>query len=178
MSRIGKLPIQLPDNVKCSIEGNKVIIEGPKGKLERVLNDGITAKLENNQIIVERKDDSAQMKAFHGLNRKLIYNMVEGVTKGYTKKLIIVGTGFRASVSGKTLELNVGYSHPIFHKIPDGLEIKVDKNVEITISGIDKQLVGDTAARIRSYYPPEPYKGKGIKYENEQIRRKAGKTGS
>ena len=178
MSRIGKLPIQLPDNVKCTIEGRKVIIEGPKGKLEHNVNEGISVKLEDKMIKVERKDDSPQQKAFHGLNRRLIYNMVEGVTKGFTKKLVIVGTGFRANVSGKVLELNVGYSHPIYHNIPDGIEIKVEKNVEITITGIDKQLVGDTAARIRSYYPPEPYKGKGIRYENEQVRRKAGKAGS
>ena len=176
MSRIGKLPVIIPDGVKCSIDGQNIRIEGPKGKLERVINEGINVKIDGNTIIVTRCDDTAKMKALHGLNRKLIFNMIEGVTKGFSKKLIIVGTGFRANVNGKVLEMQIGYSHLIQHPIPEGIDIKVEKNVEITVSGIDKQKVGDTAAQIRSYYPPEPYKGKGIRYADEHVRRKAGKT--
>ncbi|MBN1522432.1 MAG: 50S ribosomal protein L6 [Candidatus Aureabacteria bacterium] len=176
MSRIGKLPIVIPGGVKCNLSGQKIHIEGPRGKIERTINDGIQIKIENNAVILTRVDDTPKMKALHGLNRKLVANMVQGVTKGFSKKLIIVGTGFRANVSGKTLEMQIGYSHPVRHSIPQGIEIKVDKNVEIQVSGIDKQIVGDTAARIRNYYPPEPYKGKGIRYADEHVKRKAGKT--
>ena len=176
MSRIGRLPINIPSGVKIAIDGQKVTVEGPKGKLDRVVNEGISVKTENDSIVVTRTSNVAQMKALHGLNRKLIANMVEGVTKGFSKKLIIVGTGFRANVSGKVLELQIGYSSPVRHEIPNGIEIKVEKNVEITVSGIDRCLVGETTAHIRSYYPPEPYKGKGIRYADEHVRRKAGKT--
>ncbi|MCK5707200.1 MAG: 50S ribosomal protein L6 [Candidatus Aureabacteria bacterium] len=176
MSRIGKLPIMIPADVKVAINGQKVNVEGPKGKLEWIATDNISVKMEDNKIIVERPDDSKQMKAYHGLNRQLIANMIEGVTKGYSKKLTIVGTGFRSNVNGDVLEMLLGYSHPIHHKIPKGITIKVEKNVEIEVSGIDKQLVGETAACLRSYYPPEPYKGKGVRYSDEHVKRKAGKT--
>ena len=175
MSRIGKLPIEIPSGVKVTIDGRKVTVDGAKGKLERVVNDSISVKLENGKIIVTRSDDTDPVKALHGLNRKLIANMIDGVSKGFSKKLLIVGTGFRASVNGNVLEMQIGYSDPVRHKIPQGIEIKVEKNVEIEVSGIDKQAVGETAARIRSYYPPEPYKGKGVRYADEHVRRKAGK---
>ena len=176
MSRIGKLPVDISSGVKVSISGQKVSVEGPKGKLERTMNEGISAKVEDNKVIVTRIDDTPRMKAFHGLNRKLIANMVEGVSKGFVKKLLIVGTGFRANLNGKVIEMQLGYSHHIHHSIPDGIEIKVDRNVNIEVSGIDRQLVGDTAARLRSYYKPEPYKGKGVRYKDEHVKRKAGKT--
>ena len=176
MSRIGKLPVDISSGVKVSISGQKVSVEGPKGKLERTMNEGISAKVEDNKVIVTRIDDTPGMKAFHGLNRKLIANMVEGVSKGFVKNLLIVGTGFRANLNGKVIEMQLGYSHNIHHSIPDGIEIKVDRNVNIEVSGIDRQLVGDTAARLRNYYKPEPYKGKGVRYKDEHVKRKAGKT--
>ena len=132
-------------------------------------------KIDDNKIIVTRIDDTKENKALHGLNRKLLANMIEGVTKGFSKKLLIVGTGFRANVSGNVLEMQLGYASPVKYAIPKGIEIKVEKNVEIEVSGIDKYLVGEAAARIRSYYPPEPYKGKGVRYADEHVKRKAGK---
>jgi large subunit ribosomal protein L6 len=159
VSRIGKIPVAIPDGVKVVVEKQKVTVQGPKGKLERILNDGITAKVEGNKMSVMRPDDDVQMKALHGLNRKLIVNMIDGVTKGYSKKLTIVGTGFRANLKGNVLEMQLGYSHPILFDIPEGIKITVDKNIDVEVSGIDKYLVGQTAATLRSYYPPEPYKG-------------------
>ena len=176
MSRIGKLPIDIPNGVKVAVDGQKINVESSKGKLEITVTDGISAKVEDNKVIVERSDDTSGMKAFHGLNRQLISNMIIGVTKGFSKKLQIVGTGFRSNVNGNVLELQLGYSHTIYHQIPSGITITVNKNVEIEVAGIDKQVVGETAARIRSYYPPEPYKGKGVRYVDEHVRRKAGKT--
>lgn len=181
MSRIGKMPIAVPNGVTVDIAENKVTVKGPKGTLERVLPKEMTIKLENNEIVVTRPNDVKKMKSLHGLTRTLINNMVVGVTEGYTKVLEVNGVGYRASKSGKELTLNLGYSHPVVMKDPEGIETKVEtgsNNVsKITVSGIDKEKVGQFAAEIREKRMPEPYKGKGIKYDYEIIRRKVGKTG-
>ncbi len=178
MSRIGKLPIIIPDGVKVGYTDNIVNIEGPKGKTNINLLDNIKLKIEDNpkRIIVERKSNDKFNKAAHGLFRILINNLIIGVTKGFEKKLEIIGTGFKANVEGQNLVLNVGFSHPVKYQIPQGIKISVEENTKITISGIDKQLVGYVASEIRRVRPPEPYKGKGIKYVDERVRRKAGKA--
>ena len=177
MSRIGRMPIAIPAGVTVEVaENNKVTVKGPKGTLERVLPEGMDIKEENGQIVVSRPNDLKKMKSFHGLTRTLINNMVVGVTSGYEKKLEVNGVGYRASKSGKVLTLNLGYSHPVEMMDPEGLEAVVDGN-KITVKGIDKEKVGQYAAEIRDKRRPEPYKGKGIKYETEVIRRKVGKTG-
>ena len=178
MSRIGKLPIPIPGGVKIDLqEGNLLTVTGPKGTLSRKLSPDMNIAHENDSITVKRPNDLKRFKALHGLTRTLINNMVVGVTEGYTKKLDIVGTGYRAAKDGKKLTLNLGYSHPIVMTDPEGVESVCETNVKIAISGIDKEKVGQYAADIRSKREPEPYKGKGIKYENERIRRKAGKAG-
>lgn len=178
MSRIGKKPISLPAGVKVTVDGNTVTVQGPKGTLEQILPEGITISQEDNQVLVERADDNKQQRAFHGLTRALIANMVEGVTNGFEKKLELVGVGYRAQMQGKKLVISIGFSHPVEIDAPEGIEFEVPAPTRITVRGIDKQLVGNTAAHIRAIRKPEPYKGKGIKYENEYIRRKAGKAGA
>ena len=177
MSRIGRLPIDIPAGVEVKIEeGNKVTVKGPKGTLEKCLPVEMTIKQEDNQVVVTRPNDLKKMKSLHGLTRTLIHNMVVGVTEGYTKTLEVNGVGYRASKAGKKLTLNLGYSHPVEMEDPEGLESEVQDN-KIIIKGIDKEKVGQYAAEIRDKRRPEPYKGKGIKYADEVIRRKVGKTG-
>ena len=177
MSRIGRMPIAVPAGVTVDIaENNHVTVKGPKGTLERTLPAEMEIKLEGSEITVTRPSDLKKMKSLHGLTRTLINNMVVGVTEGYTKELEVNGVGYRASKSGKDLTLNLGFSHPVVMTDPEGLESKVDGN-KIIISGIDKEKVGQYAAEIRDKRRPEPYKGKGIKYVDEVIRRKVGKTG-
>jgi large subunit ribosomal protein L6 len=178
MSRIGKKPISLPAGVEVKVDGNIVTIQGPKGSLAQTLPEGISVIQEDNQILVERANDNKQQRSFHGLSRALIANMVEGVTNGFEKKLELVGVGYRAQMQGKKLVINIGFSHPVEIDAPEGIEFDVPAPTRITIKGIDKQLVGNTAAHIRAIRKPEPYKGKGIKYEDEYIRRKAGKAGA
>jgi large subunit ribosomal protein L6 len=177
MSRIGRKPIEVPDKVKVNVgsEGD-VSVEGPKGKLSWNLPKTVSARVEGRTVSVERKDESRQGKALHGLSRALIANMVAGVTVGFKKELEIQGVGFRATVQGQKLNLSLGKSHPILFQIPAEVKITVTDSTKITIEGVDKHLVGQTAADIRSFYPPEPYKGKGIRYVGEQVRRKEGKT--
>mgnify|MGYP000465557740 CR=1 FL=1 len=177
MSRIGKKPISLPAGVKVTVDGNQVTVQGSKGTLTQTLPKGITVTQEDNQIIVRRANDDKQQRAFHGLIRALIANMVEGVTNGFEKKLELVGVGYRAQLQGKKLVINIGFSHPVEVDAPEGIEFEVPAPTKITVKGIDKQAVGNTAAHIRAIRKPEPYKGKGIKYENEVVRRKAGKAG-
>ncbi len=178
MSRIGKKPISLPAGVKVTVDGNTVTVQGSKGTLVQTLPEGITINQEDNQLVVQRANDSKQQRAFHGLTRALIANMVEGVTNGFEKKLELVGVGYRAQMQGKKLVISIGFSHPVEIDAPEGIDFEVPAPTRITIRGIDKQLVGNTAAHIRAIRKPEPYKGKGIKYENEHIRRKAGKAGA
>ncbi len=177
MSRIGRMPIAVPAGVTVDIaENNQVTVKGPKGTLTRVLPEEMDIKLEGDQVVVTRPNDLKKMKSLHGLTRTLINNMVVGVTEGYTKVLEVNGVGYRAAKQGKKLVLNLGYSHPVEMEDPEGLESKVEGNT-ITVSGIDKEKVGQYAAEIRETRKPEPYKGKGIKYADEVIRRKVGKTG-
>ncbi|MCI8675009.1 MAG: 50S ribosomal protein L6 [Lachnospiraceae bacterium] len=178
MSRIGKMPIAVPAGVTVDIaENNKVTVKGPKGTLERVLPEEMEIKLEGAEIVVSRPNDLKKMKSLHGLTRTLIANMVKGVTEGYEKVLEINGVGYRAAKQGKKLVLSLGYSHPVEMTDPDGLEAVVDGQNKIIVKGIDKEKVGQYAAEIRDKRRPEPYKGKGIKYADEVIRRKVGKTG-
>ena len=178
MSRIGKMPIAVPAGVTVDIaENNKVTVKGPKGTLERILPAEMTIKLEGAEIIVTRPNDLKRNKALHGLTRSLINNMVIGVSEGYKKILEINGVGYRAAKQGKVLNLTLGYSHPIEMTDPEGIEVAVEDNNKIVVSGIDKEKVGQYAAEIRGKRGPEPYKGKGIKYSDEHIRRKVGKTG-
>ena len=177
MSRIGKLPVAIPAGVEVKLEeGNVITVKGPKGTLTRKLVDDLDIKVEGSEVIVTRPSDLKRYKSLHGLTRTLIFNMVEGVTNGYTKEHEINGVGYRAAKAGKKLTLTLGYSHPVEMEDPEGIETKVDGN-KITVSGIDKEKVGQFAAEIRNKRPPEPYKGKGIKYTTETIRRKVGKTG-
>ena len=177
MSRIGKQAVEIPDKVKVNI-GNDgaVAVEGPKGKLSWQLPREIKADVADNRISLVRSAETRSVKALHGLSRSLINNMVQGVSVGFTKDLIIEGVGFKAAVQGNALNLALGFSHPVLHPIPDGIKITVAENTKISVSGIDKHLVGQVAADIRRYYPPEPYKGKGVRYAGEVIRRKEGKT--
>jgi large subunit ribosomal protein L6 len=178
MSRIGIKPIDIPSGVEVKInEGNLVEVKGPKGSLKTQLDPKMDIKIEDNKVLVNRPNDTKKYKSLHGLTRTLIFNMIEGVTKGYEKRLEIVGTGYRAQKQGKKLILNLGYSHPIELEEPEGIQIEVPAANQIIVKGIDKQLVGNVAAKIRDFRRPEPYKGKGIKYVDEVIRRKAGKTG-
>ena len=178
MSRIGKKPIPIPDRVKIQLAGGDISVEGPKGTLSLHLHHSMVIKAEEKQLFCVRPSDSKLHRSLHGLTRTLVANMVEGVTKGFEKKLEMVGVGYRASVQGRSLTLLVGYSHPIVFPIPEGIMIGVENQNLLTISGADKQLVGEIAAKIRSFRPPEPNKGKGIKYVGERIRRKAGKAGA
>ena len=174
MSRIGEKPIELPAGATISIEGSHLTAKGGKGELSLELLEGISATVEGNTVVVKRANDS--LKAFHGLSRSLIANMAEGVTTGYSKELEIQGVGFRAAIEGKTLSLALGFASPIKYPIPDTVNLEVNNSTAIVISGADKQQVGLVAARIRSFYPAEPYKGKGVRYKGEKVRRKEGKT--
>ena len=175
MSRIGKQPIAVPSGVEVAIEPDLVRVKGPKGELHERVNKDITVSQEDDQILVTRPTNRGEHRALHGLTRSLIANMVEGVTDGFEKRLQIQGVGYRAKAQGKALELSLGFSHPINMKAPDGIDFEVPQPTEIIVRGIDKQLVGETAAQIRRHRPPEPYKGKGVRYADEQVRRKVGK---
>ena len=176
MSRIGKQPINLPSGVSITIDDSFVTIAGGKGTLKTALLPGISVKQEDSQIIVSRASDEAEQRAKHGLVRSLINNMVDGVSTGFSKKLEVNGVGYRVAMAGSDLNMNLGFSHVVTYKVPQGITIAVEQN-NITVSGIDKQQVGQVAAEIRALKKPEPYKGKGIKYENERILRKSGKSG-
>jgi large subunit ribosomal protein L6 len=175
MSRIGKLPIAIPKDVQIKLEEGQIEVKGPKGTLSRGLPPKITVTTENEQIVVTRHNDESQSRALHGLVRALLNNMVIGVTKGFEKRLEIIGVGYRAAIEGRTLRLDLGYSHPIFYPFPLGIDIKIEKNTLLMVEGIDKEVVGQTAAEIRAFRKPEPYKGKGVRYSGEQIRLKVGK---
>ena len=176
MSRIGKQPIAVPAKVKVTINGQKIHVEGPKGTLDFELPKLTAVAVDGSNIVVSRHGEDAQARALHGLSRSLVNNMVKGVSEGFVKKLEINGVGFKAIVQGKMVSLVLGYSHPILYPIPDQIKVTVEENTKVTIEGPDKQVVGRVAAELRSYYPPEPYKGKGVKYSDEKIIRKEGKT--
>ena len=177
MSRIGKMPIAVPAGVEVTIEGSKVTVKGAKGELTRIFNPMMVIEQEGAVITVSRPDDSREAKSLHGLTRTLVNNMVEGVSKGYSKKLLMVGVGYRAALKGKDLEMQLGYSHPVFVEAPAGITFEVPNQTEIIVSGPNKEQVGQVAADIRKWRKPEPYKGKGIRYEGERVRRKVGKAG-
>jgi large subunit ribosomal protein L6 len=177
VSRIGRKPIARPDNVKIAIQDNIITVEGPKGVLAQQIPQDITIEITDGQLQVNRPSDAANHRALHGLTRALVANMVQGVSSGFEKKLELVGVGYRAQLQGNKLLINIGFSHPVEVEPPQGIEFEVPAPTKITVKGIDKQLVGNTAAHIRAIRKPEPYKGKGIKYEGEVIRRKAGKAG-
>ena len=176
MSRIGKQPIAIPPKVKVEVKGQKVSVEGPKGKLQFDLPRNTSLKVEGGNVLVSRQGDDSQTRALHGLSRALVNNMVKGVSEGFVKKLEIQGVGFKAAVQGKTVNMTLGYSHPINYPIPDQIKVVVEENTKITIEGPDKQVVGQVASELRSFYPPEPYKGKGVRYVGEHVQRKEGKT--
>jgi large subunit ribosomal protein L6 len=176
MSRIGKMPVAIPAKVKVDVGAGRVKVEGPKGRLEFVLPAQTTVEVKDSNILVKRPNDTAQAKAFHGLARAVLNNMIKGVVDGFSKKLEIQGVGFKAALQGKVLNLSLGYSHPINYPIPDQIKVTVEENTKISIEGPDRQLVGQIAAEIRAFYPPEPYKGKGVRYVGENVRRKEGKT--
>ena len=175
MSRIGKQPIAIPPKVTVALKGRRVFVEGPKGKLELELPHRTDLKVAGGQIVISRDGDDAQAKAMHGLGRALVNNMVQGVAEGFRKKLEIQGVGFKAAVQGEAVTLTLGYSHPIVYPIPHQIKVTVEDGTKIAVEGPDKQLVGEVAAELRSFYPPEPYKGKGVKYAGEYIFRKEGK---
>jgi large subunit ribosomal protein L6 len=177
MSRIGRLPIPLPAGVTVEISGQEIAVKGPKGELKLTIAKPITISQEDGNVIVARPDDEAVSKSLHGLSRTLIANNVHGVSEGFTKALEIVGTGYRAALKGSTVELSLGFSHPVVVTPPEGITLVVEGNTKIIVSGIDKQAVGEMAANIRKLRKPEPYKGKGVRYEGERVRRKAGKAG-
>jgi large subunit ribosomal protein L6 len=177
MSRIGNKAVEIPDKVKVNVdEEGAVSVEGPKGKLQWKLPRQIRASVQDNRVSVVREAESRTVKALHGLSRSLVHNMVQGVSEGFTKQLEIEGVGFKAAVQGSTLNLSLGFSHPVPFSIPKDIKIIVADNTKITVQGVDKKLVGQVAADIRRFYPPEPYKGKGVRYAGELIRRKVGKT--
>ena len=177
MSRIGKQPVPIPSQVSVDIKGNHITVKGPKGTLARELPSAIVVEQEDSVVKVSPENNSRIARQRHGLSRTLVANMVEGVSKGFEKRLQIQGVGYRAQAQGKKLTLNVGYSKPVEMQMPDGIDVAVERNTELILNGIDKEILGNTAARIRAVRPPEPYKGKGIRYLGENVRRKAGKTG-
>lgn len=177
MSRIGNMPVSIPDKVKVEFKPGFLKVEGPKGSLEQEVKKGIEVELQDSVAIVKRSSELKTVRALHGLYRKLLSNMVTGVSEGFSKVLLISGVGYRAEVQGSELVLNLGYSNPIEYLIPDDIQIEVEGNNKVKVSGIDRQRVGQVSAEIRSLRPPEPYKGKGIKYEDEAVRRKIGKAG-
>jgi large subunit ribosomal protein L6 len=176
MSRVGRLPIKLPTGVKVHVTEGQVRVEGPKGTLERRVDPAVSVMVESGTVVVKRRDDSRHVRGLHGLTRKLVGNMVEGVSTGFTRTLEINGVGYRAEARGNILFLTLGYSHPIAYQLPPGVSAKVDRQVVVTLTGADRDLLGQAAAAIRELRPPEPYKGKGVKYAEEHIRRKAGKA--
>ena len=178
MSRIGRKPIPIPDKVTVEIAGGGISVEGPRGKLSLRLHPSMMVRAEDRQLHCVRPTNNKLHRSLHGLTRTLVANMIEGVTKGFEKKLEMVGVGYRASLQGRNLTLMLGYSHPIVYPLPEGIKVEVENQNLLTISGSDKQQVGEVAAKIRSLRPPEPYKGKGVKYATERIRRKAGKAGA
>jgi large subunit ribosomal protein L6 len=178
MSRIGKKAVPVPKNVTATVDGQTVKVKGPKGELERRVHPDMAVALDDGNIVVQRPSDEAGHRALHGLTRTLVANMVDGVTKGYSKQLEIVGVGYKAEPRAYGLQLALGFSHPIEYRAPKGIKLTAPQPTQIVIEGADKELVGQVAAELRSLRPPEPYKGKGIKYQGEQIRRKAGKAGA
>lgn len=176
MSRIGKQPIAIPPKVKVEVKGQQVFVEGPKGKLNWQLPRRTSVKVDNGKVLISRQGDDDQVKALHGLSRALVNNMVRGVSEGFVKKLEIQGVGFKAAVQGKAVNLSLGYSHPVVYPIPDQIKVTVEENTKLTIEGPDRQVVGQVASELRSFYPPEPYKGKGVRYVGEHVVRKEGKT--
>jgi large subunit ribosomal protein L6 len=176
MSRIGKKPIPVPKGVDVSVNGATVKVKGPKGELTHTVNEGMKVRVENGEVVIERPSEEKQDRALHGLTRALIANMVQGVTEGFKKTLEIVGVGYKAEKKGKNLMVSVGYSHPVEYPEPAGITLTTPAPTTIVVEGIDKQKVGQVAAELREFRPPEPYKGKGIRYQGEQVRRKAGKT--
>ena len=178
MSRIGKMPVKIPEGVQVTVENNRMTVKGPKGSLTREFHKDMTIKIEDSKIIVERPSDQKNHRALHGLTRSLINNMIAGVVGGFQKVLVLEGVGYRAALQGKKLVLTIGYSHPVEIEPPAGIEFEVPAQNRIIVKGIDKELVGQIAANIRAVREPEPYKGKGIRYENEVVRRKEGKTGA
>jgi len=177
MSRIGKQPIPIETGIKVTVDDARISVEGPKGKLAQTLPSGITAEIEGQQMLVRRRDDSKRQRSLHGLSRALLANAVQGVSKGFEKRLEIHGVGYRAELAGRTLKFSLGYSHPIEYAIPEGIDISVQRNL-LTVSGCDRQQVGQVSAIIRAFRPPDVYKLKGIRYSGEQLRKKAGKTGA
>lgn len=177
MSRIGKRPISIPGKVTVTVNGQLVTVKGPKGELSRTLPGEVEVVQEGETVLVNRRDESRVARQRHGLSRTLVSNMVEGVSQGFQRRLEIIGVGYRAQVQGKNLTLNMGYSHPVQIEPPDGIQFAVENNTNVIVTGIDKEIVGNTAARIRAVRPPEPYKGKGIRYAGEVVKRKAGKAG-
>jgi large subunit ribosomal protein L6 len=175
MSRIGKQPIKIPQGVKIALEGNTVRAEGPKGKLSQAVPAGLTPRMADGTLLIERGSDERQMRALHGLARALVANMVSGVKEGFERKLEIVGIGYRAQMQGKAIQLALGYSHPVVFPLPEGITAEIDKQTAITLRGADKALLGETAAKLRALRKPDPYKGKGIRYAGEVVRRKVGK---
>ncbi|HEY2664009.1 MAG TPA: 50S ribosomal protein L6 [Candidatus Binataceae bacterium] len=176
MSRVGKMPVKLEQGVKAHLMGDTLRLEGPKGKLELKVDPRFKIEIKDSQLEVKRPDEESEARAKHGLYRKLIANMAEGVSKGFSKVLEINGVGYRADVRGNALNMTLGYSHPVVYQLPSGVTAKVERQVVVTLSGADRQLLGAVAAQIRALRPPEPYKGKGIKYAEEKVRRKAGKA--
>jgi large subunit ribosomal protein L6 len=176
VSRIGKLPVTIPAGVKVAVDTNAVRVEGPKGKLHTTVPAGVNVKVDGSVVRVERGAEDRKIRALHGLTRKLIANMAQGVSQGFNRVLDINGVGYRAEVKGREIHMTLGYSHPVIFPLPQGVTASVERQIIITLSGADRQLLGETAAKIRSLRPPEPYKGKGIKYREEFIKRKAGKA--
>jgi large subunit ribosomal protein L6 len=178
MSRIGKRPVPLPQGVTVSVAGREVTVKGPKGEIKRLVHPEMKVEADDKQVLVARPSDETRHKALHGLTRTLIRNMVQGVSQGYSKSLEIHGVGYKAELQGGGLKLTVGFSHPVDFKAPPGIKFTVDNNTLIKVDGVDKELVGQVASEVRKVRPPEPYQGKGIRYQGEHVRRKAGKTGA
>jgi len=177
MSRIGRRPITIPAKVEVAIDGTKVVVKGPKGELSRQLPPNVIISQEGPTLLVTRRDETRTSRQLHGLSRTLLANMVEGVSQGFQRRLEIQGVGYRAQVQGRNLVMNMGYSHQVHIEPPEGIQFTVENNLNVIVTGFDKELVGNTAAKVRSVRPPEPYKGKGVRYSGEVVRRKAGKTG-
>ncbi|HSJ29059.1 MAG TPA: 50S ribosomal protein L6 [Acidimicrobiia bacterium] len=177
MSRVGKMPVAIPDSVDLTLDGNTVSVKGPKGELSRQFHERVSITVEDGAATVNRQNDERESRALHGLSRALLANMVTGVAEGYRRELEIVGVGYRAALKGSDLELQLGFSHPVSVNAPEGITFEVPEPTKIAVIGIDKELVGQVAANIRKIRPPEPYKGKGVRYAGEQVRRKAGKAG-
>jgi large subunit ribosomal protein L6 len=178
LSRLGKVPLPVPSGVKVKVDGDRVFVEGPKGKLDAALVEGTSLEVAETSVLVNRADDTRQSRSAQGLMRRLVSNMLHGVSTGFSKKLEINGVGYRADARGDQVHLSLGYSHPIVYQLPEGVKATVENQTAITVTGVDRQIVGEVAAGIRKLRPPEPYKGKGIRYSDEHIRRKAGKAGA